>query len=452
MAYWRNGAVLVTALLLARSAGAQTYPLSEVPQAGECFRIHLVMKLAGEIRVRNDDEAKAIPLSAVATGDFSERILTIGANGCPAKAARLYETAQVVITAGDDKSTRSLRPDRCLIAVHRVKDQLIGYCPDGPLTRSELEVTQHLDTLALPALLPGKPVSIGQTWKVPNSVVQALCAFEGLEQQDLTAKLESVKGDEARISIAGSARGIDLGALAKVCVQASCTFDLKQKRVTALEWKQKDEREQGPVSPATAFEVTTTVTRSFQQQEPRGLSDSDLVAIPDDAEPPAEVLTLLYRDPKDRFTLVHAREWHMTAQTEEHLTLRLMDHGDFVTDVTVTPWEKAGAGKHLTAAEFKDLMDDQPDWEPDEVREDGEVPLERGYWCYRVSALGEMEGLKILQNCYLLAGPEGDQIVLAFKLRPAQADKLGTRDLALVNSLELPAKTAEEEKPKVEPK
>ena len=78
------------------------------------------------------------------------------------------------------------------------------------MTRSELEVTQHLDTLVLPGLLPGKAMSVGQTWKVPNAVVQALRAFEGLESRYLTAKLESVSGDEAVISVAGSARGIDL--------------------------------------------------------------------------------------------------------------------------------------------------------------------------------------------------------------------------------------------------
>ena len=74
-----------------------------------------------------------------------------------------------------------------------------------------------------------------------------------------------------------------------------------------------------------------------------------------------------------------------------------------------------------------------------------------GYWGYRVSALGELDGLKILQNCYLIAGPEGDQVVLAFKMRPAFADKLGTRDLTLVNGVELPKKAAEE-KPKPESK
>ena len=41
------------------------------------------MKLAGEIRVPDGGETKAIPLAATAADKFSERILTAGTNGCP---------------------------------------------------------------------------------------------------------------------------------------------------------------------------------------------------------------------------------------------------------------------------------------------------------------------------------------------------------------------------------
>ena len=46
-------------------------------------------------------------------------------------------------------------------------------------------------------------------------------------------------------SINGKAAGIDLGAMVKVDVQASGRFDLTAKRLVALEWVQKDERDQG---------------------------------------------------------------------------------------------------------------------------------------------------------------------------------------------------------------
>ena len=52
---------------------------------------------------------------------------------------------------------------------------------------------------------------------------------------------------------------------------------------------------------------------------------------------------LEYRDPKGRFELLHAREWQMVSQTEDHAVLRLLERGDFVAQVTVTSWTSAGS-------------------------------------------------------------------------------------------------------------
>ena len=108
-------------------------------------------------------------------------------------------------------------------------------------------------------MLPGKAVAVGDTWKIPNGVAQAVCLFEGLTGQTLTGKLESVKDDIAVFSINGVSNGIDQGAMVKMTVTAAGKFDLKSKRLTELDWKQNDDREQGPVSPASTVEATTTV-------------------------------------------------------------------------------------------------------------------------------------------------------------------------------------------------
>jgi hypothetical protein len=68
------------------------------------------------------------------------------------------------------------------------------------------------------------------------------------------------------------------------------------------------------------------------------------------------------------------------------------------------------------------------------------MPAKEGYWVYRVSAVGEMDGLKVVQNFFLVAGPQGDQMVVAVTLRPAMVQKLGTRDLKLVDGLDLAVK------------
>jgi hypothetical protein len=55
-----------------------------------------------------------------------------------------------------------------------------------------------------------------------------------------------------------------------------------------------------------------------------------------------------------------------------------------------------------------------------------------------MSAVGTMDDMKLIQNFYIIAWPTGEQLVLAFTLTPAQAEKLGGRDQAMVINAELP--------------
>src|SRR5262249_43139239 len=119
-----------------------------------------------------------------------------------------------------------------------------------------------------------------------------------------------------------------------------------------------------------------------------------------------------------------------------------------VAQATITPWAKTPPGKHMSGEDFAQAMAETPGWEQDQVLQAGEVPAEGGRWVYRISALGELDGLKVMQNFYLVAGPGGEQVVVAFVMTPAQAQKLGTRDLTLVGSIDFPKGRKEAEKPK----
>ena len=120
----------------------------------------------------------------------------------------------------------------------------------------------------------------------------------------------------------------------------------------------------------------------------------------------------------------------------------------FIAQLTVTPWTPAEKGKHLSPEAFKEAMAETPGWVPDKELQAGEVPAEDkdGRWIYRLSALGQMDGVAVLQNFYLVAAPTGEQVVLVFTMAPKQAERLGSRDLAIVGSLEFPS--CRKERPK----
>jgi hypothetical protein len=440
MAAWRTLGSVVVLLAAARLAPAQTYPLAEPVQAGDCFKFHLEMTLTGELKVNRDGKAVPLKLTATAGHDFAERVLDVGKAGLAEKAARVYDKAQAAIGVGDDRSERALRKERRLVVAQRHTDQYVVYSPSGPFTREELELTgEHLDTLFLTGLLPGKPVAVGETWKVSNAVAQALCGFEGLTEQSLACKLEEVKDNAARVSVSGAATGIELGAMIKLEVHATYRFDLTGKHLTELEWRQKDDRDQGPASPATSVETTTKLTRSAID-EPEDLGDVKLVSVPAGYDVPPPLLQLEYTEPRGRFELAHGRDWQVVGRTEEHVVMRLMEQGDFVAQVTITPWTADANKKHMAPDDFKEAMARTPGWEMEQELQSGEVPLpgDDHRWIYRVSALGKMDGLAVMQNFYLVAGPDGKQVVLLFTLTQKKAQKLADRDLTMACSLDFP--------------
>lgn len=427
-------------LLVAASAGwAQSGPLAETVRPGDCFQLQLDMKLTGTLRVQKNGRLASIDLKADSSHAFVEKALAVTAGGLIDRSARVYEKARAVIVVDGERTQRTLRNDRNLLVAQRQAEKLLVYCPTGALTQGELDLTsEHLDTLSLPGLLPGKEVAEGATWKLNNLAVQSLCGFEGLTEHTLNGKLESVRGDLVTFSVAGTASGIDLGAQVKMTVEATGQLDRKTGRVVDLVWKQKDERDQGPGSPASTLETTHHLQRKAIDL-PTSLSEVALVSVPSSRKVPPTMLQLDLRDPKGRFSLFYPREWRLVAQTEKHVVLRLLDRGDFIAQVTLTPWTAAEKGKHLSEEEFKTAMNDTSGWAPEKALQESVVPSDKGRWVYRYSVLGQLNGLAVLQSFYLVATPNGEQMVLTFTMTPKQADRLGARDLTLVEGVEMPS-------------
>jgi hypothetical protein len=379
-----------------------------------------------------------LKLEAAAAHEYDEKLLLVPPQGRPQKAARHYAKAAARIAVNGQATDKVLRPERGLAVAQRKDGHYLCYSPQGPLTPDELSVVaEHLDTLAVPGLLPGKPVAVGESWTVDNGTVWALCAFDGLLAQDLAGKLDEVKENTATFSLKGTASGIEKGALVKVTVAATGRFDLASKRLVALEWKQKDEREQGPANPASVVESTTTLARAAAA-EPKELGQAALAAVPDGLEAPPGLLNLSLRDPADRYDVSFGRDWQVVARTGDHTVLRLLERGDFLAQVTITPWRKAEPGKHLPLDDFRQTLLNTPGFQLEDVAKPAETE-ENGRYVCRLEAVGQMDGVRVVQNYYLIAHPSGEQVILAFTMKPQAVARVAGRDLVIVQSLDFPA-------------
>lgn len=431
---------LVIGLVTAGPVSAQTYLLSETPKDGDCFRVTAETSLTGTLKVTRDGKVASVRLTAKNEHAFAEKVLAVDKGKCQ-KAARHYQTAVSRSTVDTDKVDRSLSDGRRLIVAQRTGDALFCYAPAGPLTRGELEVvSEHFETLHLPGLLPGKEVKVGETWKIDPAAAQSVCLFDGLISHELTGTLKEVSGQTAVVRVEGTAKGIETGALVNLTVAANMHFDLAARRIVAVAWSQRDTREQGPVSPAAEVETTTVVKREPLAAVPEELAPAALARVPAETDPPRAMQYLFHRDPAGRYQFLHSRDWHTVGQTDYHLIMRLLDRGDFVAQATLAVWKNAGAGKHISPEEFDKLVASGTGWKPEEVVDRGEVPTDGDRWAYRVVARGELDGAKVVQSFYVLADASGEQVILTFTMKPTTADRLGTRDVALVNAIEFPKK------------
>lgn len=435
-------AVLAISLLWTNGAVAQSVTLSEDGLVGKHFRVTTDMNLTGEMKILQDDKSLTFRQAANARHEFIERILEVH-KGLASKSARVYRQAEAVISSGDARSERHFRPERTFMVCQRIDEQPFCYCPKEThtLTREEIELSQHFDSLAVSGLLPGRQVKVGDSWEIANLAVQSLCYLDGLTSHDLKGTLDAVNSDQARITVTGVVNGIDLGAAVKLGVQAECVYDVKVGRIVELTWKQTDEREPGPLSPELKLKLTTTVKRT--PIEPvNELNDFALVPIPTTPKPPESLTRVAYIDPDGRFELTHGRDWQAVARTSKHLVLRLLERGDFVAQATLTPWKKAEAGSHLSADEVKQALENTPGWEEDETLEAGEIDSNNDNFIYRIAAAGTLNEVKVVQYFYLVAGPQGDQLLLTFTLAPAQTQKLAAQDLELVRGIAYPRTVA----------
>ncbi|MDY3557821.1 hypothetical protein R5W23_003086 [Gemmata sp. JC673] len=431
-------AILVFAGLSPSLARAQV-ALGETPAAGECFRYSVEFDLAGKLIVTQEGAKEEVRLAAKARHTFAERTLS-AADGLPVRSVRYYEGAGASAVVASERSDRALPADRRLIVAARGSDGTFCFSPAGPLTRDELDlVTEHFNPQCVTGLLPNKAVNVGDTWAVAPAAAQTACQFDGLLKNALVGKLTAAANGAATFTIEGTAEGIEHGAKVTLTVSAAGTFDTTAKRVTGLTWKQKDDRNQGPVAPASQVDVTVVLKREALAAPPQELADVALAAVPKTDVPPALAL-LRHTDPKNRYELLYHRDWHVTGQTDQHLILRLLDKGEFVAQSTLVAWKKEAAGKHTPAEEFKKAANASPGWTPTRLLEDTETSAPDGRWLYRIVTEGKMEDLPVVQSFNLLAGPQGDQVAVTFAMKPDKVKAVGNRDRELLNAIAFPTK------------
>ena len=412
--------------------------LRESSTVGHQTRVTISMKAEGVLRpAATEGEKPPKPLSIKAESRVLaiEVPLVVGPGGSATRVARKVSQAASAINGEIRPLASELRPEVGLIVAEVKEGSVVAYSPGGPLTRSELELVEgDGDPLLWPSLLTGKAVEVGSRWAVDEAASRSLSGYDILATNRLEATVAALDAESATIILKGEIRGAARGGEGVMRLDGELTYDCKLNRVRRLSLGRSEVRKPGPVEAGLDFKSTLVVDRA--DAEPLAeLAETALAALP--ASPSPELLMLEYAPPGGVYSIRHDRAWHLFHDDARQAVLKRLDRGEVVAQCNLSMGPLAGKGQHLDPSAFREDLKKAIGARLVAIDEEGELKgaAEDGFR-YRISVRGREGETPILWYYYLLASPEGRQVVATFTLGQAQAKSLGDNDLRLIGSLD----------------
>jgi hypothetical protein len=446
-------------------AGGTVVTLRESPRVGSCTQVRIELKADGLFRpalAPNEvaPEAKLpkpLSLDVKTRVVFLERILSVeGASddqervkGGKIKAVRWVKQAASAINGEVRPTAAVLRPDLALLVAEKIPGNgtVLVVSPVGPLTRAELELVQDLgDPLSLAELLPRVGMEAGQSWKLPTSAAVSLTGYDLVKASTLEATLERLDEKEAILRIKGEVEGSVLGGPGKITCQGTAQFDRAAGMVTMLELNRTESRQPGPVEAGLDVRSTLTVRR-MPSTLPQELTDTALKEFPLDTGQERQLLQLV--SPDSKYNLLHDRQWHTYWDDPKLVVLKRIEKGQVVAQCNLAAGPPAGKGRHQDPNRFRDDIRTSLKQRFVQFLGAGEVEGDpAGGFRYKVGVQGREGELSVLWNYYLIASPQGDQLLATFTMAEEDAKTFLDQDLEIIGSLQWYAPPPDNSPPK----
>lgn len=423
-----------------RCRAADPVELREAARPGATSRAEIKLKAQGQYiaaappGATKEQTPKPLELKVESELNFVERVLAVDDRGRATRGVRRVFKAGSAVNGEVRPATASVRPAVALVVAESRGDGVVVYSPLGPLTRPELEVLQGPgDPLALDGLLPDKPVAVGAHWKVADSAVKALSAYDTLTSHTLEATLDAVDAASARVTLRGEVRGSVLGGEGSMACNGSFSFDRKARRIDRLTLNRAEARRPGPVEGGLDIKSTLSVTRTGAEA-PSELTDATLARLTLEPSPERELLLLVA--PSGKYSLRHDRDWHVYWDDPRSTVLRRVERGQTVAQCNLAAGPNAGKGQHQDPAQFRDDVRKGLGSRFVQILGAGEMDGDpAGGFRYKVGVQGRQDNLGVVWYYYLIAAPNGDQLLATFTLAAPQAGAFGNKDETLIGSL-----------------
>ena len=141
--------------------------------------------------------------------------------------------------------------------------------------------------------------------------------------------------------------------------------------------------------------------------------------------------------PGGKATLLHDRHWHTFWEDPKLIVLKRLDGGQVIAQCNLMVGPDAGKGRHQDPNQFRDDIRRALKQRFVQFLGAGEVDGNpAGGFRYKVGVQGREGELGIVWYYYLIASPEGDQLLATFTLAEDHVKVFGDQDLEMIGSLQ----------------
>jgi hypothetical protein len=418
-------------------------------EPGQLTHVSIQLEAGGHNLIRSeqkqsqrsqDDKAaadeKKQPISVAAKLAFDEKRLTADANaaGTPL-AVRYYDEAEAIIKVNETGRAPKLADEKRTIIIEQSQQRPMAYCPDGPLSREQLDLIDVVgDTIGISRLLPKQPVAEGESWANDATVMGPLLTLDTVAVCEVQSILDEFNGSYAKVRLSGDVHGTADGAATQQEIRGVYLFDRKHRRITRLNLAVREKRSIGGATPG--IDAVAKVQVKIDPIETSTHLTEDAIAKATNAAR-TPLRDLLFESPALGFRVKHDRQWYVTAERREAVTFRRVDGGDLVAQCTLTALPPKSAGRQTSLEQFQQDITFSLGKNFGELVSSRQFQNSAGLYCYEVVARGLVEELPVEWHYYLLAPESGNRVSAAVTIEKPMLERVGNADRELVESLQL---------------
>jgi hypothetical protein len=433
--------VLLAAALKAEEK-AVAYRLAPRLESGDAAHVTVSLEVGGELILpekegKESKETKA-PMSVSATMAYDEQFIAWWADPKMAsRSLRRYSEARATLKTAEKGDTRELPESERLIVAKAIDNIAILNSLERPLSRQQYDLIDVVgNSLILDRLLPNREIKEGEGWDHDAEAVAALLGMDHVAVCEVRSVVTGEENRQVQIRLSGTVHGTVEGAASEMDLRGAYLYHLDEGRITKFNLAIKETRKPGEVSSgldvvAKLSLVATPLKKGDQQpfdeetlKKARELSNEALEQLAVDS-------------PQRGYSFHHSCGWYATAEGREHMSLRLLDRGDFLAHCNVTTLPARPADKPMTLHEFEADVVKTLGEKMDKVEAATEWTNAAGHHCLGVIATGKADEVPMEWRYYLIAADGMRQATVSVTVEQELLERFADADKSIIDSLTL---------------